>query len=132
MRILKQILFFIQFVSFVYPQTVRHTVGIYVKIDSFKSGYGTGFYCDANGSIATAYHVIMNAKEIMILPSNYKNVEIKVRAIDSDHDLAILQIMPVQNTPSYALKAMEPKVDSKLTVIGCPRGIGEPPISGLF
>ena len=69
-------------------EKTRHAV---VRIET-DHGLGTGFFYHSPQHVATAYHVIENARSIMIALDDDRRLEARVVAWDERYDLAILRI----------------------------------------
>ena len=83
---------------------------------------GTGFYVGSN-SIATNLHVVRNAKRVRVFSaSNQKeNKANGIRAVNAEHDLAILSMEDAGQPLALATSKME--VGDPVFAIGNPRGL---------
>lgn len=64
-----------------------------------QKGVGSGVIFDANGYIATNYHVVQGAQEIAVVLSDGRTVKGKVIGVDPVTDLAVVKI-EVNNLPA--------------------------------
>lgn len=85
---------------------------------------GSGFYINPNGSIATNFHVIDDAKDIKIVMNNgemYRD-DVRVLGYSIKHDLAVIDTLQ-NDTFFYRLAGAErANVDDLVYAIGCPYG----------
>jgi len=94
----------------VYHQT-RHAV---VRIET-EIGVGTGFFFHSERHVATAFHVIENARQIEIAFDEKTSVPAHVVAWDTGYDLAILELEA--NAPRHeVLKAYDAEVHIGMNV----------------
>jgi len=75
--------------------------------------YGSGFFISENGLFVTAYHVIEQARTIILRTINGRTVRAEVLIEDPSNDLAILSAVEGQNVESWL-----PLGDSDYTKIG--------------
>ena len=99
-----------------YEQT-RHSV---VRIET-DLGLGTGFFYHSPGHVATAYHVVQNARSIVIALDDERRLAAHVVAWDERYDLAILSL----EGPSVGRPVLEPyegsiEVGMHVAVLGHP------------
>ena len=107
--------------------------GAVVEINSFlPSGsikQGTGFFFRDNASILTAYHVIRNAKKIIVITKEGQGgYPAKVVFVSGKHDVAMLYIPVLKESPAHinlAPAGFIPPITETLHVIGYPRGSGQ-------
>lgn len=95
-----------------------------LPISIFAQSSGTGFLISDNGYIATCYHVIEGASEIMVKGINndfYKKYSAKVVATDKLNDLAILKIdSRLETSIKYAIKWNVSEVGQEVFTLGYP------------
>ena len=84
-------------------EKTRHSV---VRIET-DHGLGTGFFYHSAGYVATAYHVVENARSIAIALDDERRVPAHVVAWDSRYDLAILRL----EGPALGRPVLEPFKD---------------------
>ncbi|MBY0422920.1 MAG: trypsin-like peptidase domain-containing protein, partial [Parvularculaceae bacterium] len=53
---------------------------------------GSGFIIDASGIVVTNNHVVDNAEEIVVTLSDRREYKARIRAVDTETDLAVLQL----------------------------------------
>ncbi len=82
---------------------------------------GTGVIISENGYIITNYHVIENAKDIIVTLYNKKNYRAKVVGYDKINDLALLKIN-VKGLKSIKFSNKLPKVGEWVIALGYPLG----------
>ena len=67
-----------------------------------KRGEGSGFVIDAKGLILTAAHVVDDATSLTVNMANGRKYKAKVKASDSTHDVAVLELEQPVNPPLAA------------------------------
>lgn len=89
-----------------------------------EAGTGSGFIIDAeNGYIVTNYHVIENAKKIIVSLSDGRSVEAKIVGKDPRTDLAVLQISDTEDLTEVKLgDSSKLEVGEYVVAIGNPGG----------
>lgn len=110
-----------QFNEHVQPSVVR------IDVESASGGnQGSGFVLDAQGVIATNYHVIGGADEITVTFHDRSEVPVEGYVhLDSNKDIALLKINPVQE--GLTLKPLplmrdEPRTGAEVAAFGTPHG----------
>jgi len=98
-------------------EKTRHSV---VRIET-DLGLGTGFFYHSPGYVATAYHVVHNARAIVIALDDDRRLGAHVVAWDERYDLAILRL----EGPSVGRPVLEPfegtiEVGMPVAVLGHP------------
>ncbi|HEU5074670.1 MAG TPA: S1C family serine protease [Polyangiaceae bacterium] len=98
-------------------ERTRHSV---VRIET-DHGLGTGFFYHSPEHVATAYHVVENARSIVIALDDERRVPAHVVAWDVRHDLAILRL----EGPALGRPVLEPfegpiEVGMPVAVLGHP------------
>ncbi len=99
------------------------------------SSLGSGFLIDADGYVATNYHVIKDADEITITLSNDqdKSYGAKVIGTDPRTDLALLKIEAKEKLPYLKFgNSDSAKVGDWVLAIGNPFGLGGTVTSGII
>jgi hypothetical protein len=98
-------------------RSARHAV---VRIET-ELGVGTGFFFHKPGYVATAYHVIENARRIELAIDDEHRHPARVVAWDIRYDLAILAVEGTPgNYPVLQPYAEEVKVGMQVAVLGHP------------
>ena len=98
------------------------TVEIIAVVSDQYASLGTGFYIDNDGTIATNYHVIDQAKSAIIKGSDGTEYEVVgVRGYDPDMDLAILSTSASGTTP-LERTTDEVKTGEKVYALGNSQG----------
>ena len=89
-----------------------------------KSGVGTGFIVDENGTVVTNYHVIEGATSIVITFKDGTEVTGKVIATSKKDDLAILDIVEEVEVPGIAELSQDDELNAgqEIVAIGNPLG----------
>lgn len=90
----------------------------------YRSG-GTGFLLNTKGYLFTNYHVIENARYIVVQNSNGKELQAKVVYRDADRDIAILRIVDsafkAPPTIPYSIKKSTAEIAEPVFSLGYPR-----------
>lgn len=90
----------------------------------YRSG-GTGFLVSTKGFLFTNYHVIENARYVVVQNSNGKELQAKVVYKDADRDIAILRIVDsAYKAPSaipYGIKKSTADIAEPVFLLGYPR-----------
>ncbi len=101
------------------------SVAVIISIDQNMQplAYGSGFFVDATGALATNYHVIARAHSIGVkLRGSEEPILVEgVLAIDTVRDLALLKL-PTASVP-LALTVVRPTVGERVVAIGNPLGL---------
>lgn len=98
-------------------ETTRHSV---VRIET-DHGLGTGFFYYTPEHVATAYHVVENARTIVIALDDERRVPARVVAWDARYDLAILRLEgPTPGRPVLAPFTDPIEVGMPVAVLGHP------------
>ncbi len=102
-----------------------------------KATIGSGFAIDANGMIATNYHVV---SDMVQYPDRYrlqyrdfqgKQGELTIRAIDVVHDLALVQ-RSEEGLPYFNLSSTKPSQGIRMFSMGNPFDLGMTIIEGNY
>ena len=108
-----------------------------VKIETGEEGeldsLGSGFVIDAQGLVATNYHVIAEATQARVRFKNGTAYEVEgYAALDTDLDLAILRLRqpPAELTALTLATTRDPLRLSPVVAIGHPRGVEFSPFDG--
>lgn len=84
-------------------------------------GIGTGWYISPDGYIITAKHVVSGATSYTAIDDNQVNRQLKLIAVSSNHDLALLK--SDYAVPAWLKIAKEQPYSGKhIAVIGSPKG----------
>lgn len=96
-----------------------------------EDGSGSGFVISREGRVATNYHVIENAPNLVaVFPDKREVKVIGVWAFDKDVDLAVLQLERATYEP--LVLAQEPAHEGEdIALIGSPLGLGNSISSGI-
>ena len=90
-----------------------------------KSGVGTGFIIDENGTVVTNYHVIEGGTSIVITFNNGTEVTAKVVSTSKKDDLAILDIIDDVKMPGIAKLAQDDDINAGQEVIAIGNPLGK-------
>lgn len=97
-----------------------------VKLET-ERGTGSGFFIDDTGHVATAAHVVVNAKEIFAVTADSKRYRAKIEKLDDCGDIAELKIEDLDGTKHPFLKLADTskslKKDVNVFALGHPRGV---------
>jgi serine protease Do len=97
-----------------------------------RSGQGSGFIIDANGTILTNYHVVDGADKISVTLSDGKNYDAKVIGKDQKSDIAVIKIEAARNLPAANLGDSDRlEVGEWVMAIGNPFGLDHTVTSGI-
>ncbi|SEG45321.1 serine protease, S1-C subfamily, contains C-terminal PDZ domain [Bryocella elongata] len=98
-----------------------------------EEGQGSGFIIDKDGHILTNNHVIEGAQTVEVTLSNKKKYKAAVVGVDSNHDLALLQIKGVPDLqPAVLADSKNLMVGQKVYAIGNPFGFNGTMTSGII
>ena len=89
-------------------------------------GYGTGFILTENGYIITNYHVVENAKTIIVYTYDGKEYSGRNIGYDADLDIAVIRVHPeegVKLTVAPVANSSEVKTGESVVAIGTPTGL---------
>lgn len=90
--------------------------------DGQSLGSGTGFVINADGHVATNYHVIDDSLAVSVVATNTASLRpAQVVAQAEELDLAVLQV-PGLDLPPLPLSAAEPRKGQKVWAVGYPGG----------
>lgn len=111
-----------------------------VQIDDFfllavpTEGSGSGFVFDKQGHIITNYHVVENARELVITLYNGVQYHAKLIGVDPNNDIAVLkiQIPPERLFPTKFGTSQGLKVGQKVLAIGNPFGLERTLTTGVI
>jgi len=105
-------------------------------------GQGSGFIIHADGYLVTNHHVIHGQKHFSVTrfvqqgPELVRVVydQVRIVALDSFHDLAVLQIEGEEKTnfPTVLLSPQEPVFGEKVFLIGTPLGLDRTVTEGIL
>ncbi len=107
-----------------------HVVNIYAELGqsgpAAAMGQGTGFFVGADGTIATAYHVVRGARNLIVWDgrsNRFEGSQVLVVAVDPERDLALLRVESRLVHPYLRLDFNTPTRSDALSVIGNFRGV---------
>lgn len=93
---------------------------------------GTGFILDADGYIATNYHVVDGAGDVTVTLSDGDELPAKVVGVDPDTDLALLKVDADEPLPFVEFAdSDEVRVGDPAIAIGNPFGLGSTVTAGI-
>src|SRR6202790_813651 len=115
----------------VYRKNIGSVVNITSKAVTFdffyglvpEEGQGSGFIIDKEGHILTNYHVIAEARQIVVALHNRKTYPATIVGVDRSHDLAVIQIKAPDLTPMVLGDSGNLQVGQKVYAIGNPFGL---------
>src|SRR5580693_7437281 len=115
----------------VYHKNIGSVVNITSKAVTFdffyglvpEEGQGSGFIIDKEGHILTNYHVIAEARQIVVALHNRKTYPATIVGADRSHDLAVVQIKAPDLTPMVLGDSSNLQVGQKVYAIGNPFGL---------
>jgi serine protease Do len=97
-----------------------------------RSGLGSGFIIDSNGTILTNYHVVDGAEKISVTLSDGKNYDAKVVGKDQKSDIAVVKIDAGRDLPAVNLGDSDRlEVGEWVMAIGNPFGLDHSVTSGI-
>ncbi len=89
-----------------------------------EEGQGSGFIIDKAGHILTNYHVVAEARQVVVtLHNQYKTYPATIVGLDRAHDLAVIQIKAPNLTPMVLGDSTNLQVGQKVYAIGNPFGL---------
>jgi S1-C subfamily serine protease len=97
-----------------------------------QQGQGSGFVLDRQGRILTNYHVIANARQIMVKLEDKHEYKAKLLGSDPSHDLALLQIQAPELVPATLSDSRGLVVGQKVYAIGNPFGLNGTMTTGII
>lgn len=107
-------------------EAVASTVVLIEAIADEGRSYGTGFFIDSNGYIATNYHVIEGYKSITVYLNSGYYYTAKVVGFCEAEDLALIKIDGNQFPVAKIGNSLSLKVGEKTVVVGNPGGMDAP------
>ena len=111
-----------------------------IQVDEFfllavpTEGSGSGFVIDKLGHIVTNYHVVENARELIVTLYNGEQYSTSLVGIDPSNDLAVLKIKipPEKLFPGKLGTSQGLKVGQKVLAIGNPFGLERTLTTGVI
>ena len=111
-----------------------------VQVDEFfflavpTEGSGSGFVTDKNGNIITNYHVVENARDLVVTLYNGQQYNAKLVGTDPDNDLAVIriEIPPEKLFPVKFGSSTDLRVGQKVLAIGNPFGLERTLTTGVI
>lgn len=127
----------------IYDSANKAVVNITTKrlqVDEFfllavpAEGSGSGFVVDKLGHIVTNYHVVENAKDLVVTLYNGQPYQAKLIGVDPDNDIAVIkiEIPPEKLFPVKLDSGTELKVGQKVLAIGNPFGLDRTLTTGII
>jgi S1-C subfamily serine protease len=115
----------------VYRKNISSVVNITSKAVTFdffyglvpEEGQGSGFIIDKAGHVLTNYHVIADARQIVVTLHNHKTYPATIVGADRSHDLAVVLIKAPDLTPMVLGDSGNLQVGQKVYAIGNPFGL---------
>jgi formylglycine-generating enzyme required for sulfatase activity len=86
---------------------------------------GSGVIVHSDGYVLTAYHVVSNAKRIMVVTAGEFRAPAILLSADPEHDLALLKIETVGLTEAPIGYAGVVRLDQEIVTVGFPFGLRE-------
>jgi len=114
------------------------TVEVVERVSNNKNAQGSGFLVDAEGTMATNYHVV---SEYVLDPSRYSlrwrdadgdSGALQVVAVDVVHDLALVRREPADSGGAFVFADAMPEVGSTVLALGNPYDIGISIVPGTY
>ena len=97
-----------------------------------RSGLGSGFIINDDGTILTNYHVVDSAQKITVTLSDGKSYDAKVLGKDQKSDIAVIKIDAGRNLPAVTLGDSDSlEVGEWVMAIGNPFGLDHTVTSGI-
>jgi serine protease Do len=97
-----------------------------------RSGLGSGFIIDGDGTILTNFHVVDGAQKIVVTMDDGKNYDAKVLGKDEKTDIAVIKIAAGRNLPAVDLGDSDRlQVGEWVMAIGNPFGLDHTVTSGI-
>jgi len=123
----------------VYRKNIPSVVNVTSKAVTFdffygavpQEGQGSGFVIDKEGHILTNYHVIADARQVVVTLHNRKKFRATVVGTDRSHDLAVIQIKGAAFTPMVLGDSRNLQVGQKVYAIGNPFGLSGTLTTGI-
>ena len=111
-----------------------------LQVDEFfllavpSEGSGSGFVIDKQGHIVTNYHVVENAKDLVVTLYNGQPYQARLIGVDPDNDVAVvkIEIPPEKLFPGKLDPGSELKVGQKVLAIGNPFGLDRTLTTGII
>lgn len=98
-----------------------------------QTGAGSGFIIDSDGYIATNYHVVDGASEVLVTLTSGEEVTASVVGTDPRTDLALIKINNGGDLPALALGDSDrARVGDWVLAIGNPFGLGGSATAGII
>lgn len=97
-----------------------------------RSTLGSGVIIEKKGYVLTNYHVVRNAKKILIALADGRKTEAKLIGSDPETDLAVLQILLSDLHPAKLGNSDALHVGDVVLAIGNPFGLGQTVTQGII
>lgn len=112
---------------------LEHFFGGKIPSERKSRGTGSGVIIDANkGHIVTNYHVIANAKKIVVTLNDGRKLSASIVGSDPKADLAVLHITEKSLTALPIANSDKLRVGDFAVAIGNPYGLGQSVTSGII
>ena len=105
-----------------YAELAEKVMPSMVRINTDK-GTGSGFFVSNKGDILTNYHVIEDAENIIVIPSNSSPIYALVKDYDKQKDIALLVVNLPGSTPFLKISSKLPKLGEAIMAVGNPKGL---------
>jgi len=121
--------------SVVHIETTELRRGFFQQMaHEYPQGSGTGFVWDERGYIVTNYHVVRNAKRILVSSNDFRKVEAQLVGADPVTDLAVVKIdSPIGKLPTLPVGgSSDLMVGQNVYAIGNPFGLDQTLTTGII
>ena len=98
------------------------------------AGSGTGFIWDTNGHVVTNFHVVQDARSLIVTLDDHRSLEAKIVGVEPRKDIAVLKIDPGKATLRpipLQEKNHSIEVGQKVIAIGNPFGLDHTLTTGI-
>ncbi|MFW5734627.1 MAG: S1C family serine protease [Oceanidesulfovibrio sp.] len=107
-------------------RNAQGSVVVVVGVDAYSrpKSLGTGFFIKDGRYVVTNHHVIKDSSELRVKISEGSVVTARrVKAVDEDHDIAILEMPSEGKGTPLPLSSGNPEIGEEILAIGNPRGL---------
>ncbi len=128
-------LFQVASASVVHIETTELRRGVFQRMShEYPQGSGTGFVWDSRGYIVTNYHVVRDARRILVSSNDFRRVEATLVGQDPVTDLAVIKINPPEgNLPTLPVgSSSDLLVGQNVFAIGNPFGLDQTLTTGII
>lgn len=98
------------------------------------AGSGTGFIWDADGHIVTNFHVVQNARSLIVTLDDHRALEAKIVGVEPRKDIAVLKVdVPKGSLRPVLLPEKDHRIEvgQKVIAIGNPFGLDHTLTTGI-